>query len=216
MIKYKKEDIASLQIKFTESPSDLEAYYQLVETVYKRDLNVDLSEYRIGSSDNTYCLVAKHKGTVVGGLLGVVISPESENLLPLESDTFRLRDVLPEYCQGVRKYAELTRIVVDPCFRIGDHIVYELLSMFVELAVRKNIDTYFSLSPLTLCRTYRRVGRRLGVEIVPRTDINYPAKSPYKENDVTLFINACRMTRNTNNQAEGGNESQIMYEELVI
>jgi len=117
-------------------------------------------------------VVAVDEGLVVGGARLNWSNRTNQRRLPLETDSFRLPMIVPEYCQDT--YAEISRYVVAPEVSGGGAIGLEIAKAMCERAAALGVHTLFSMCPPVVARLNRRNAKICGVGYIHFSDISVP------------------------------------------
>lgn len=172
--------------EFTRDPGLLHQYYQLRGEEYYRSWGE--TNYTHGPDEydaKAHILIIRHGNQCVGGVRLIVKTPRSKGLLPVESDDFRLSELLPELNLDNCKYGEYSGFVMLPEFRDGYR------DLFLQL-YRKGraigLKYGFSAATLAQARMYRSISNYAGLDFTMLSDLNPVHKEVYSGQKMCLVM----------------------------
>jgi len=172
------------------STSDLKEYARLVLEHYKKDLKLDLSKHQMSDdlhkiSLNEHVFIVKDGDRVIGGSKLIFTHQNSPLRLPLESDSFRVKDILPDNF-GSYSYCELARLVLHPSFR-SKELLTELVDKLAEFSIQQDCGLFVLMAPPLNAVLYRRVCKTLNLPMQIRNDIQMEQKAAYRQLGLKLI-----------------------------
>ena len=169
-----------LVYEFTRDPGYLHQYYLLREKMYIRTWGLKNFEAPEDEYDRqSHIIIARRGNHVVGGGRLTVAGPRKETLLPLEDEDFRLKDLFPEMGLEYCKYAELSRMAVEPEFHGGECTKALFEHMYRKLSALK-VAYWFALAPSPSARMYRRMFNSLGLDLTIWRETEVPQRDGYE------------------------------------
>jgi len=111
-------------------------------------------------------VVAARNGVVAGGARLTISTPESDRALPLEENSFRLRNC-PKFGDlhlDRRPYGEISRMAADPACGRAFEVSTGVGDALCAIAAREGLDIVFSICPELPARINQRNARRRGVD----------------------------------------------------
>jgi hypothetical protein len=171
----------NISFLFTRNKELLQQYYMLREQIYVQDFNLsDFSEHIDDYDEKEYTsiLVVCDKGKVIGGVRVIFREQFSDTLLPIESEKFLLKNVLPKLALEDKSYTEINRLVLLREYRNGV-VSQQILSMLVAKSKLLGANYFFAISPLVQARSYRKLYNQIGVDFKIMDEVNVPDKEYY-------------------------------------
>ncbi|MBL0318238.1 MAG: GNAT family N-acetyltransferase [Alphaproteobacteria bacterium] len=181
--------VPNLTLEFTQNPCFIEAYLKIREYVYITEFNLGSYEDHRDEYDhdpNTAIVVVRKGNQVIGGSRCTMRVKGSNNLLPHESDEFKLIDNLPELKLRNKSYIEVTRMALLPEYRDDGTIARNLIELQIQGSIEKGATFGFTVTPLIQARNNRNHIRRIGFNMVMRPDIIIPDKPLYRGRKMVL------------------------------
>lgn len=175
---------------FSRQSYDLKEYANLVLEHYKKDLKLDLSKHQM-SDDlhkidfNEHVLIVKDGDRVIGGSKLIFTHQNNPLRLPLESDSFRVKDILPDNF-GSYSYCELARLVLHPSYRSKEHLT-KVVNKLADFAVQRRCGMFVLMAPPLNAILYRRVCKTLNLPMQIRNDIEVEQKAAYRQLGLKLI-----------------------------
>lgn len=132
-------------------------------------------------------LIVKKGNKCIAGTRFVIHRPGSELLLPLESEDFRLKDVLPELGLENATYGDCSRVAIDPNYRNGA-VSTQIFKIISKAAIELNCQYLFGISPTAAARRFRRIHKNLGFKTEICEDIKIPERETYEGIEMKLIM----------------------------
>lgn len=185
-----KNNFSSLHYEFTTNEFYLQQYAQLVIEYYKKELNLDLEGHNMArdlcnQKDNERVFIVRDGDKVVAGTKLTFSSTHAAELLPMESEAFRVQTLLPENFAD-ESYAEIGRLVVDPAYR-GKEVLAEIITSLAYYTYRHGGGYLFVLAPPINAVLYRRVCKGLNMNVQAHKGVNWGNKAAYSHLDLQLI-----------------------------
>lgn len=186
----KSENAQNISYSFDHKKEDLNAYAELVMEYYKKDLKLDLQQNNMADSlyrldRNETILIVKDDDRVIGGSKIIFSHLTSNQLLPLESEKFRINNILPKEF-GNYSYCEYARLVLHPDYR-GKTIISRLVATLTDYAIQQGAGLITLMAPPINAVLYRRVCKGLGMPMQIRNDIEVDQKAAYQQLGLKLI-----------------------------
>lgn len=154
--------IVGLQLEFTRDPELIQEYQRIYEAEFRAvhgAMNYCCDADKLSPLDQV--LIVKSNGRCVGGARLSVKSPKKPDLLPVETESFRLEDVFPVLRWREMKYGQIGRFCLLPEFR-GGATTRLMLQRLYQKGVAQNIHVIFGTAPLLNAKMYVRGFTALG------------------------------------------------------
>ncbi len=181
--------IPNLNVEFTQKRSYIDAYLKIREFVYITEFNLGSYEDHLDEYDsdpNTSFVIVRKGNTVIGGSRCTIRLKGAHNLLPHESNEFKLIDQLPELKLSNKTYIEVTRMALLPEFRDDGTIARNLINLQIRGSMEKGATFGFTVTPHIQARNNRGHIRKIGFDMVMRHDIIIPDKPLYRGRKMVL------------------------------
>ena len=199
-----------LQFKFfyneTKHPM-VQEYFQIRDKAFKEQWNLKKFSGGEDSYDkNAYILIVLSNHKVVGGAR-FFISNKGNNLLPMETDSFKLSNLISDADLLNCKYAEISRVAIKDDLRQGviSTLIYEQL--LCKKAPELNIKYVFCVTTMKLARSARIACKRIGINLEIQRDIEVPDLETYE--NLTMYVSKMDL----NHFYE--NKNELLIEESV-
>lgn len=175
---------------FSRQPYDLKEYANLVLEHYKKDLKLDLSKHQMSDdlhiiNFNEHVLIVKDGDRVIGGSKLIFTHQNNPLRLPLESDSFRVKDILPDNF-GSHSYCELARLVLHPSYR-SKELLTNVVSELAKFSIQQRCGMFVLMAPPLNAVLYRRVCKTLNLPMQIRNDIQVEQKAAYRQLGLKLI-----------------------------
>ncbi len=181
--------------EFTQDRALLHQYYRLREIMYRKMFNTDQF---VGEEDVhdklSHILIARRGNLCLGGCRLTIREHDEMWALPMESDSFRLRNIFPDLPLTQERHAEISRFAILE--DTGDHdIFYGLCKVMYDKVIDANIHYLFAKSTHTLARNWRLIANSFGVKTtricseieVPENPIHPDVKWYITMSDLTSY-----------------------------
>lgn len=182
---FRKKEPTEVSYECSNDMQYLRQYFFIREYAYRMDLQ--LQEFS-GAEDTidqySYFIIARKGHFVVAGARLTISTPHSPRKLPLESEDFFVKHVMPEL--KYVPYAELGRTAVLPDYRSGDYL-NEIFRVASETAIKFGCRYMLGASPAAVARRFRQAFHQLGYPTQIHSDIKPPVK-PIHEHLRLQFI----------------------------
>jgi len=190
-------DSGPLTYEFTKDPGYLHQYYRLREEMYISVWGLKHFDGQEDSFDaDCHTLVARVGNHVVGGCRLIVVNPYSDNLLPLESEQFRLQNVLPGLNIESCKIAECSRLAVLPEYRM--QVSRKLQILLTDHARDVGSSYAFAIAPAAQARSYKTYLRSRGYDFII-TDVKVPEREEFEGIKMCLQMVDFHVAKQENN-----------------
>ena len=160
--------------EFTNDPALLHQYYRLREEMYRKTFQ---TEQFSGTEDVydkiSHILIARKGRLCIGGCRLTIREAHEEFLLPMESDSFRLRQELPDYSLNQCRHGEVSRFAVM-AGESEKEVIFTLAKLIAEKAVQLDLDHAFTRSTHTMARIWRMSGKAPGVKAKILNNVDIP------------------------------------------
>jgi len=176
--------------QFTHDKNLLDQYFELRKEIYIQDFNLqDFADHEDNFDDKeyTHILVVCDGDRVIGGSRVIIHNKNSDIILPIESDSFLLKDILPELSLHNKSYSEVNRTVLLPEYRqgkIGEGIVHRVILYSKELGA----DYLFTVAPKIQARNNRKHCSNLAINFTIFDNISVPEKPSYRGKRMFLTL----------------------------
>lgn len=180
----------TISYHFTHDTNLLDQYFELRKNIYIQDFNLqDFSDHEDNYDDKeyTHILVICDGNRVIGGARIIVHQRNSDEILPIESEFFRLKDTFPNLSLHNKSYSEVNRTVLLPEYRqgkIGEEIV-RLCALKSKLC---GADYLFTVAPKVQARNNRKHCSNLGINFTIFENISVPEKPSYRGKRMFLTL----------------------------
>lgn len=182
----RKELPELLTYECTTDMQYLRQYFFIREFAYRVDLQL---KHFSGAEDDidrySHLLIARKGHYCVGGARLTISTPNKRVALPLESDEFRLRSVLPEL--ESKSYCELGRLAILPEYR-GQGGLERLFKLGADIARDLGCAYMVGVSPPVSARKFANVYRKFGFEARVCNDIPAPVKAIHEHLDLQFVL----------------------------
>ena len=162
--------------EFTNDKALLHQYYMLRERMYRRMYNTEGYKAEMDVYDKlSHILIARRGDLCIGGCRLLVREPDESWDLPLESDDFKLRNILPNLMLDKYRHAEMSRFtVMEDCG--SDTLIYDMSKIIIQKAIEMENHYIFAWSTYTLARNWRMIASHFGLKKTTiYTDLDFPA-----------------------------------------
>lgn len=179
-----------IKYQFTRDQNLLDQYFELRKRIYIQDFNLlDFADHEDNYDDKeyTHILVICDDNRVIGGARIIIHNKNSSELLPIESESFLLKDIFPDLLLHNKSYSEVNRTVLLPEYRqgkIGEEIV-RLCALKSKLC---GADYLFTVAPKIQARNNRKHCSNLGINFTIFDDISVPEKPSYRGKRMFLTL----------------------------
>jgi len=137
---------------------------------------------------NAVIIIAHKDGVCVGGARMIINQVGSNSLLPVETDKFRIANLLPELDLYKNKYAELSRIAMLKEYRNGEYSA-EMYRRLIDVKARAlGIDFLFCVTTMKLARTSRLTLRKLNLPFEIKSNLKVPDLPTYEGHKMVLSL----------------------------
>ncbi|MDA0781559.1 MAG: GNAT family N-acetyltransferase [Rickettsiales bacterium] len=175
-------------------------YFQLRTEVFREYWELDNFSGEEDEFDNDAHILVIHKNNVcVGGARLVLHLPGSSNLLPIETDSFKMVRLFPDFNLETNIYSELSRVVLSKEYRTGEYSAF-LYHMIGEKARSLNVKYVFACAPLCQARMSKIACRKVGINLEIKSEIDVPELPTYEGNKMYLSITDLTNTHSTKYQ----------------
>ena len=176
--------------EITNEKKYMKQYESLIKVCYKSDLDIDVvSDNMQGGitdhADNEVIFIVRQGNRVIGGSKLSFSENNSEYGLQMEEGGYEVYQYLPED-YGNTSYGEIGRLVVDPTYR-GKDILTNMIDNLMNYAASRNCGFLFVLAPALNSVLYRRVCKRLKINIKVLKDAPIPDKELYRRLNMKLL-----------------------------
>jgi GNAT superfamily N-acetyltransferase len=182
----RKELPAPLTYECTTDMQYLRQYFFIREYAYRVDLQL---KHFSGQEDEidkySHQLVVRKGHFCIGGARLTVSSPDNRVLLPLETEAFRITDMLPEL-QPVR-FCELGRLAILPEYR-QQGCLENLFKYAADIARDLGCSYMMGISAPITARRFASVYRQLGYESRICADIATPMKDIHEHLEMQFIL----------------------------
>lgn len=171
---FNMNDQASIiKYEFTKDEDLLEQYYKLRGKMYAIELGLDdfpcvKDEY----DDDSDILVIREGSKVLGGVRITMVN-EGERLMPMESEDYKINDLIPELGLNDVTYGEFSRLAILPEYRKEN--LETIIGMIGNMGRKHNAKYLFAIAPLAQARMYRMYRKNFGFDLEIREDIGLSA-----------------------------------------
>lgn len=201
-----------LRYIFAKDEKNLRQYYRLRKIIYNMELGIDLNEGSDEYDPISEVMVVKNKEQCVGGARITIHYPNSNTKLPMESDDFRLKDILSDLNLDNYAYAEFSRLILMPKYRdnkISQRIYKSLNRKARQLGVRY----IFVITDKIHARRYILSYRKLGFKIKILDNVIIPNEIKDKYSNIVQCILMLDIEKNgdvNNNNDDADNVIQFV------
>lgn len=164
----------------------LNQYFTLREYIYRTDLGLKNFIGAEDSLDEVSQFVLLRKGHfVVAGSRLTIRKAKSNQLLPLESDHFRITSLFPDLVDI--DYCELGRTVVLPEYRNGQ-LLDEMFRVAAEAAMANGCKYILGVSPPAVARRFKTAYNLMGFPSIILNSIKPPVKPIHEHLKLKFLI----------------------------
>lgn len=180
----------SITYTFTQNRDLIESYSLLRKRIYMQEFNLDdFSDHEDGLDGKpyTYFIIIRDGETVIGGARLIVRRKHSHVLLPLETPTMRMQDMLPDILLKGKAYGEIDRTVLEPSYRQGA-IAQENMRQIALASKELGMDYMFSIGPAVQIRNNRRHCAHWGIDFHILNTVKVPDQPCYRGRQMYLSL----------------------------
>lgn len=173
--------MSDITYTFTRDANLLGQYFELRKEIYMQDFNLnDFSDHEddYDNKEYTHILVVCDKDKIIGGSRIIIHPKKSDVLLPVESQSFSLKDTFPDLALENKSYSEVNRTVLLPEYRqgkIGENIVYNVILHSKVCGA----EYLFAIGPAVQARNNRKHCRKFGINFNIMEEVTVPDKASY-------------------------------------
>ena len=150
--------------EFTTDKALLHQYYRLRDQVFGRDvINSDGSGGADIHDKISEILVARRGNLVIGACRLTVREGDESFLLPMESETFTLRDAFPNLPLNIERHATISKFAILEEHRQMD-ILHGLCKIMFEKVIGSDTHYVFCRTTAVLARNWRKIANSFGAE----------------------------------------------------
>lgn len=167
----------------------VQEYFSLRDKAFKEQWNLRHFSGDEDKYDNDSIIIIAHKnGVCLGGARMIIHEIDSELLLPVETDNFRLINTFPELKLNRNKYAELSRIAMINEYRNGRHSTEMYRQLIAVKARSLNINYLFCITKMQLARASRMNLKKIGLPFEIKTEVKVPDLPTYEGHQMFLSL----------------------------
>lgn len=182
----RKELPTPLTYECTTDMQYLRQYFFIREYAYRADLHL---KHFTGQEDEidkySHQLIIRKGHYCIGGARMTVSTPENRVLLPLESDKFKVLNMLPEL--QPLSFCELGRLAILPEYR-QQGCLEQLFKLAADTAIELGCSYVMGVSPPVTARRFADAYHRLGYESHIREDILAPVKEIHEHLELQFIL----------------------------
>lgn len=167
----------ALRYFFSKDLKQLRQYYRLRKLIYAADLGLDIDPVADMYDPMSEILTVYNRHRCVGGVRLTICNKGEDHLLPMESDDFKLRELLPDLELEHANYAEISKLILLPEYRDGE-ITQRIYKDINRKCRQLGVQYLFAITPYIQARRYLLSSKLLGFNI-KMADI----KIPYEQKD---------------------------------
>lgn len=181
----------NIELKFYHKQTDnplVQQYFVLRNDEFRSKYHLNkFSGLQDEYDDESHILIASIGNDVIGGLR-LVISDNNIGHLPLEKDSFQLRNLFPNIDLKHCKYAELTRFAIKKNSRSAELSTRFYEKIFTEKLPELNVKYAFCVTKMGLAISYRMLCKKIGINVDIRKEIKVPNFETYE--NLEMFLSA--------------------------
>lgn len=155
------------------------------------------------SFDKDSIIIIAHKnGKCLGGARLIIKEPNSDFMLPMETNEFRINKLFPELEMHNKRYAELSRVsVINDC-RNGIYSAGICKKLIMSKALSLNIDYVFCVTTKSLARVANMSAKKIGIPFEIKPEIKVPDLPTYEGHK--MFLSLMDLTKNNSTEYQKG------------
>lgn len=161
-----------LKYRFTQDAKQLQQYHRLRKLIYATDLGLDISPKPDRFDPESHTLVVLNRHRCAGGVRITVCNAHSNRALPMETEDFQLRHLLPELHLEQCTYAEISRLILLNDYRDGE-VTRKIYKEINRKCRQLDVQYLFAITPYIQARRYMLSSRQLGFNIT-MADLKIP------------------------------------------
>lgn len=178
----------NMRFEFTKDPVLLQQYYAVRDIVYKETSGLkDYSFFEDGYDKNSEILVAMSGNVCVGGARLTISSDHSPVKLPIETNEFKVKELLASLGVHDVKYCEMSRVAVLPEFRNGA-VLGQITQKMHDLCINSGVEIGFACNTQIHARRFKSVFTSLGYNMIIRDDIKVPYQKSHGKNELIFSM----------------------------
>ena len=174
--RFSKEKIyaANVKIEFSKDPERLSQYYAIREAMYKTMLDYHEPIHVEEEKDRQSELLLVSDGDACVGRARLTLSkPDNRIALPMETDAFKLKDILAGIDMDSIVYSEVSRVALLPKYADGEIIGRIYKKLVVDKKDSENAKMVFFATYPIHARKVRQIAKSLGFAMT-RINIDIP------------------------------------------
>ena len=162
----------------SSDPALRAAYITICKTCYQDDLGIAQIDVNFNASGGPHTLFITKNGMLIGGCAIYVKNGAEQTYLPLESNLFTLKEVLPSLIHDDTRYCEFSKLSILPTYR-SEALLASFIDFKFRFCMKEKIDYLFVNAPYIQARSYRKLSKRLGFDFTILPEVPMPVKEVY-------------------------------------
>jgi len=146
--------------EFTDDRALLHQYYRLREIMYRKMFETDKF---VGEEDVhdklSHILIARRGKLCIGGCRLTIREADEMFALPMENDTFKLRQIFPGMPLTQVRHGEISRYAILDADEEKLEVMHTMCRLIVEKGAQSDLGFIFVKSTLPMARNWRRIGQ---------------------------------------------------------
>lgn len=167
----------------------VQEYFSLRNKAFKEQWDLEHFSGKEDKYDKDAIIIIAHKnGVCLGGARLIIHEVGSDSLLPMETDEFQLKNLLPEFGLEEKKYSELSRMALQENLRNGKYcteVYHRLIGVQARLL---GVSYVFGVSKIQLARASRITFKKIGLPFEIKPEIKVPALPTYEGHQMFLSL----------------------------
>lgn len=163
---------SSLKYIFSKDTKQLTQYHRLRKIIYATDLGLDVAPIADDFDPVSHTLTVINRQRCVGGVRLTLHHHSPAKMLPMETEYFQLRYLLPELSLETSVYAEISRLILLPEFRDGE-VTKRMYKEINRKCRQLGVNYLFAITPYAQARRYMLSSKQLGFSI-KMADVKIP------------------------------------------
>ena len=163
-----------LVFEFTRDVGHLHQYYVLRSREQAHIWGFSAAQIREDEMDRqSHILVARRDNQVMAGARLTISSPRRPLSLPMEQNGFRLDKAFPDLGLGNRKYAEISRVVIETEFQDDSSLLMIFQHLYRKI-IATRVEYIFGTAPAGIAASYQRFSHAMGLNIRTYSSEEFP------------------------------------------
>lgn len=161
--------------EFTRDVGFLHQYYVLRSRDQVRSWSLASHRYTLEDEQDrqSHVLVARRGNQVMAGGRLTISSPRKALKLPMEENGFSLTKAFPQLNLQNRKYAEVSRVVIETEFQ-DEASMTALMKHLHRKVIASRVEQIFALVPSVMVDTYKKITQQAGVILAVHNTTEFP------------------------------------------